>query len=245
MCEVVIPYANALAEMIPPVAVRLRRDFKTMLTLIRAHALLHQTNRQRDANACFIAEIADYAAVRDLIAEIVAESAEVAIKPEVRETVRAVADLLADGREEVKQTDIKKVLKLDKSVARHNPWAAMDDPEGTCDRRRSVRTRDDTDDGIVPGSIRDRAMRAVLSRGPQGEDKERTRASKAYWTALKRQRETERASHRRVRPLWLLDGGTPIKVAPRWPDNRNAGGCLPNLPASTGRSRTCSARLET
>ena len=34
-------------------------------------------------------------------------------------------------------------------------------------------------------------MRAVLRRGPQGEDKKRTRASKAYWTALKRQRETE------------------------------------------------------
>ena len=57
--------------------------------------------------------------------------------------------------------------------------------------------RETTDPGIIPGGIRDRAMRAVLRRGPKAEDKERTRASKEYWTTLKRQRETERARHRR------------------------------------------------
>jgi hypothetical protein len=46
--------------------------------------------------------------------------------------------------------------------------------------------RDTADPGIMPGGIRDRAMRAGLKRGPKGEDKEKTRASKAYWTALKR-----------------------------------------------------------
>ena len=46
--------------------------------------------------------------------------------------------------------------------------------------------RETTDPGIIPGGIRDRAMRAVLRRGPKAEDKERTRASKEYWTTLKR-----------------------------------------------------------
>jgi MarR family len=126
MCEVGIPYAKALAELIPPLAVRLRRDFKTILTLIRAHALLHQTNRHKNASGCLIANVADYAAVRDLIAELVAESAEVAIKPEVRETVGAVAKLLADGREEITQAEIKKALKLDKSVVSRRVAEALD-----------------------------------------------------------------------------------------------------------------------
>jgi hypothetical protein len=46
-CQVDIPYAAPLAKMVPPVAVRLRRDFKTVLTLIRAHALLHQASGGR------------------------------------------------------------------------------------------------------------------------------------------------------------------------------------------------------
>ena len=38
---VVVPFAEQLAKLVPPVAVRLRRDFKTVLNLVRAHALLH------------------------------------------------------------------------------------------------------------------------------------------------------------------------------------------------------------
>ena len=39
--RVAIPFAADLAERIPPVAVRLRRDFGQLLALIRAHAILH------------------------------------------------------------------------------------------------------------------------------------------------------------------------------------------------------------
>jgi hypothetical protein len=48
--------------------------------------------------------------------------------------------------------------------------------------------------GIKPGGIRDRALCAVLRRGPKGEDEEKTRASQEYWAALKRRRKPERAS---------------------------------------------------
>ena len=40
----------------------------------------------------------------------------VSIKREVKETVGVVQDLLSDGRAEVTQTEIGKLLKLDKSV---------------------------------------------------------------------------------------------------------------------------------
>ena len=41
-----IPYAACVAANIPPVAVRLRRDWNAVRSLIRAHALLHQLNRK-------------------------------------------------------------------------------------------------------------------------------------------------------------------------------------------------------
>jgi hypothetical protein len=125
-CQVDIPFAARLAEMVSPVAIRLRRDLKTVFTLIRAHALLHQASRRKDAGGRLVAEVSDYAAVRELVAELVAEGAEVAIKPEVRETVQAVATLLADGANEVKHSDIKRALRLDKSVVSRRVTAAVD-----------------------------------------------------------------------------------------------------------------------
>ena len=44
--RVVVPFASRLAELIPPIAVRLRRDFGTVLGLVRAHALLHRASRR-------------------------------------------------------------------------------------------------------------------------------------------------------------------------------------------------------
>ncbi len=46
--EVTVPFAADLAETIPPVAVRMRRDFSTVKNLVKAHALLHQATRSRD-----------------------------------------------------------------------------------------------------------------------------------------------------------------------------------------------------
>jgi hypothetical protein len=71
--DVTIPYADKLAELIPPVAVRLRRDFTTVLNLIRAHAILHQANRARDAQGWIVATVVDYAQVRELVADLVSE----------------------------------------------------------------------------------------------------------------------------------------------------------------------------
>ena len=53
-CRVSIPYASALAELIPPVAVRLRRDFRAVLYLIRSHALLHPPNRGSPSHGAII-----------------------------------------------------------------------------------------------------------------------------------------------------------------------------------------------
>jgi hypothetical protein len=124
--QVDVPYAARLAEVVPPVAVRLRRDFGTVLTLIRAHALLHQASRRKDADGRVVAEVADYAAVRELVADLVAEGADATIKPEVRETVNVVKALIDGGKTEVMQADIKRALKLDKSAVSRRVTAALD-----------------------------------------------------------------------------------------------------------------------
>ena len=116
--RVAVPYAEALARVIPPVAVRLRRDFTTTLALIQAHAILHQLSRDRDGTGAILATLEDYAVVRDLVADLIAEGARAGVDPIVRETVEAVASVLAQGGvQEVSVTALAARLGVDKSTA--------------------------------------------------------------------------------------------------------------------------------
>ena len=113
--RVFIPFAEDLAEQMPPVAVRLRRDFAAVLNLIRAHAILHRANREIDAEGRIIATIDDYAVVRDLVADLVAEGVEATVDPRVRETVEAVSAIgQADG---VAAKAVGDFLNIDKAPA--------------------------------------------------------------------------------------------------------------------------------
>jgi hypothetical protein len=70
----------------------LRRDFGSLLALIRAHALLHQATREHDAKGRIVASLDDYAVVRELIADVISEGVEKTVKPEVREIVAKVSE---------------------------------------------------------------------------------------------------------------------------------------------------------
>ncbi len=124
--HVVVPFAEDLARLVPPVAVRLRRDFKTVLTLIRAHTLLHQASRLRDEAGRLVATLDDYAAVRDLVGDLVAEGVDATVKPEIREVVETTVRLLSEGCEEVRQSDLKAALFLDKSAISRRVAGALD-----------------------------------------------------------------------------------------------------------------------
>jgi len=126
--RVSITYARKLAALIPPVAVRLRRDFGALLNLIRAHALLHQASRVRDTEGRIIATIEeDYAAVRELVADLVSEGIEVTVPKTVRETVEAVKRLREDSNgEPVTVTDLARALRLDRSAVSRRVSNAKD-----------------------------------------------------------------------------------------------------------------------
>lgn len=132
--QVVIPFAMCIGAQIPPVAVRLRRDWNTVRALIRAHAMLHQLNRKADEHGRVIATIDDYAAARSLVADLVAEAAGSAVPPSVRETVELVRALTvpADEGDEppdpdgVKVARVAALLKLERSAATRRLHTARD-----------------------------------------------------------------------------------------------------------------------
>ena len=124
--RVTIPYSRALAQNVPPVAVRLRRDFGAMLNLIRAHAILHQASREWDAQGRIIATLKDYASVRGLVAELVSEGVEATVPPTVRETAETLGRLHSEESEPVTIAKLAEELKLDKSAAWRRVRAAID-----------------------------------------------------------------------------------------------------------------------
>lgn len=124
--RVVIPYAKTLADMIPPLAVRLRRDFGAILNLIRGHAILQQAVRDRDDDRRIIATVKDYGVVRELVADLVAEGVEATVPTTVRETVDAVKNVLATGAADVSVVRVAEELTLDKASASRRVRSALD-----------------------------------------------------------------------------------------------------------------------
>src|SRR5215204_3168531 len=126
--RVSVPYAKILADLIPPVAVRLRRDFGALLNLIRAHAVLHQASRDRNVEGRIVATIEeDYAVVRELVADLVSEGIEVTVPKTVRETVEAVKRLReASSGEPVTVVELARQLKLDRSAVSRRVRNAKD-----------------------------------------------------------------------------------------------------------------------
>lgn len=132
--DVDIPYAEALAELIPPIAVRLRRDFKTLLILIKSHAFLHQKQRPLSSRGRIVATPADYQIVRGLVAELVSEGVSASVSATVRQTVGAVEELLKadEGLKDtgVSITALAAHLKLDKSVVSRRVKVATAEDKG-------------------------------------------------------------------------------------------------------------------
>jgi hypothetical protein len=114
--NITIPFAEFLAELVPPVALRLRRDFAMVLTLIRTHALLHRANRDVDERGRVVATLDDYSVVRDLVADLVSDGVEATVSSTVRETVNAVESRIIEGQAEVQITGLASFLGLDKAT---------------------------------------------------------------------------------------------------------------------------------
>lgn len=107
-------------------AVRLRRDFSVVLSLIKAHAILHQATRNRDTEGHIVTTLADYSRVRGLVSGLIAEGVEVTVPKSVRETVEAVGAVV-DGGDEDHATNkaVAEELEIDKAAASRRVRTAM------------------------------------------------------------------------------------------------------------------------
>jgi hypothetical protein len=118
--RVVIPFAEILADLLPAKAVRMRRDFRQLLTCIQAIALLYQCQRQRREDGAIIATLDDYRQARDLLAPIFDSIAAERITPAIRATVHAV-----QLDEELTETIVAQRLKLAKSTVNYRVKRAL------------------------------------------------------------------------------------------------------------------------
>jgi len=121
--RVYVPYADWLADTIPASVIRMRRDFSTLLGMIEAHAVLHQATRKTDAYGRIIATGADYAAVRDIMADALAITTGRTVKANVRAAVASVDALGGDG---VTVVQVARHMKRDRSRATRGLKEACD-----------------------------------------------------------------------------------------------------------------------
>jgi len=169
--RVVVPFAKHLAGEIPTVAIRLRRDFPMLLSLIKAHALLHREQRARDDRGRIVATLADYGTVRELISDLFSEGIEACVAKVVRETVEAVRKL---AEEEVSIAAITNAIGLDKSSVSRRVKVAISKGY-LCNRETGSGKRarialgdpmpDDAEILLHPNKLADRCAVAVQKEG--------------------------------------------------------------------------------
>jgi hypothetical protein len=90
--DAVIPFAQQIAAEIQPLMVRFRRDVGSLFTFIKASALLHQAQRQVDAQGRVVATIADYELAYPIFSKVMAQSSGKGVSDNVREVVKLIAE---------------------------------------------------------------------------------------------------------------------------------------------------------
>jgi hypothetical protein len=58
--DVVVPYSDILRSLLSQRAIRIRRDFQSLLSMVMASALLHRAQRQADTDGRIVATLQDY-----------------------------------------------------------------------------------------------------------------------------------------------------------------------------------------
>ena len=115
--RVFVPFVRTLGELMPTGATRLRRDFVSLICLVRAHAILYQAQRERDHHGRIVATVeGDYEPVRDLVAALIAEGVEASVPERTRATVEAVRNLIDNGEPHPSPKAITDVLEIGRSA---------------------------------------------------------------------------------------------------------------------------------
>ena len=119
--KVLVPFATRIAKALPATSLRLKRDFPQLLALIKAHALIHQANRECDCAGNIIANLDDYAAVAPRLDGVFARAAQSELPQRIVNTYHAVCELQhANDNCPVSITDIARHMGVSMSTASRN-----------------------------------------------------------------------------------------------------------------------------
>lgn len=113
--DVIIPFGVFLARAISTSALRMRRDFTHLLTLIKASAVEYQYQRARSSDNRILATVADYAHVHALVDEVFQAAQEEGVTKPDRDMVACVEHLTSENGQPISQSKIRDYLKLSKS----------------------------------------------------------------------------------------------------------------------------------
>jgi hypothetical protein len=121
--KVVVPFARELAELVAASEVRMRRDFRQLLTCIQALGCLRQCQRERDSEGRIVATVVeDYGDARAILEPIFESIVAEGVTAAIRETVGAVP-VLGDP---ISETELAQILGLAKSTTCERVAKALD-----------------------------------------------------------------------------------------------------------------------
>jgi hypothetical protein len=98
-----------------------------VLNLICAHAILQQASRQRDPHGRIVATLDDYAAVYELVIDIISQGVQATVDSRIRDTVAAAKELDTPVDPGIGLSAIAKALGIDKSAASRRVRVAVED----------------------------------------------------------------------------------------------------------------------
>lgn len=117
--DVTIPFSAQLAVLLPDKLVRMRRDVTQIATLVQAHALLYQRQRERTEDGRIVADRRDYEAVFHLVADVFGAIAAEGVTPALRETVAALQQLAPNPTDVTTYRALSAELGIDASACRN------------------------------------------------------------------------------------------------------------------------------
>jgi hypothetical protein len=125
--DVHVPFVDKLAEAIgqSATAPRILRDFARLVSLIKAVAVVRHCHRTTDNTGRVVAELQDYATVRELVNDIYVTSLTGSSR-QIRQVVLKVADLKKDSTK-VTVTSVAKSLHISKMAASRRVKAALEE----------------------------------------------------------------------------------------------------------------------
>jgi hypothetical protein len=127
--DVIVPFAQELVDGLllgyQGIDPRIQRDYPRLLALIKAAAILRHTSRAHDANGRWVATIDDYEAVRDVLSDVYAVTANDGLTDDVREVVNAVGELQKAEITGVTYDKVAKKLGWNKDKPRRKALVAI------------------------------------------------------------------------------------------------------------------------